>query len=314
MYTKRFKPKRKIRANTNVETRKLYENISRKLGRPTFPMREWQPMREWKPMREWQPISRKRDWRVDSPVRITLGICIMCHGNIGYRGEHPIIDIPVGVTLIKKNLGGCGNPSYGLYQLTDYLQGIPVSRWYGTKVSRPVDISDRVKRYVDDSTMSTLTHFDTCIDVPAYNAFVSTKISNPFPSCEIFYGPQLYSKLYSFKPYLSEKQNYTYTNNYIMFNYLSPSGFYKSINIVTCTQDDLNDFFQTMDHPITIQFMKLKQERQSSEKFKLTTEDIFALIEHARDELGITHVNMLDLSCNTSSIKKPFRRNPKVGY
>ena len=304
MYTKRVKPKRKIYANTNVDTRKLYESISRKLGRPTLPIRDWQPMRDW------QPISRKRDWRLDPPVR-TLGICIMCHGNIGYRGEHPIIDSPVGVTLIKKNLGGCGNQSYGLYQLTEYLQGVPVSPWHGTKLSRPVDISDRVKRYVDDYTMTTLTHFDTCIDVPSYNAFVSTKISNPFPSCEIFYGPRFYSKLYSFKPYVSEKQNYTYTNNYIMFKYLSPSGFYKSINIVTCTQDDLNDFFQTMNHPITTAFMQLKQER-SQGIFKLTTEDIFALIEYARDTIGITHVNMLDLSCNT--FKNTFPRNPEVGY
>jgi hypothetical protein len=306
MYTKRFKPKRKIRANTNVDTRKLYENISRKLGRPTL------PMRDWKPMRDWQPISRKRDWRVENPVR-TLGICIMCHGNIGYRGAHPIVDIPVGVTLIKKNLGGCGNQSYGLYKLTDYLQGTTAkSGWHGTKFSRPVDISDRVKRYVDDSTMTTLSHFDRCIDTPSYNAFVSTKISNPSPSCETFHGPRFYSKLYSFKPYLSEKKNYTYTNNYIMFNYLSPLGFYKSINIVTCTQDDLNDFFQTMDAPSTTNFMQLKQQRQRSEKFKLTTEDIFALIEYARDTIGITHVNMLDLSCNTSI--KPFRRNPDVGY
>ena len=254
MYTKRFKPKRKIRANTNVATRKLYENISRKLGRPTLPMREWQPMRDW------QPISRKRDWRVDSPVRITLGICIMCHGKIGYRGAHPIVDIPVGVTLIKKNLGGCGNQSYGLYKLTDYLQGTTAkSGWHGTRLSKPLDISDRVKRYVDDSTMSTLTHFDRCIDVPAYNAFVSTKISNPLPSCEIFYGPQLYSKVYSFKPYENETHTITYTNNYIMFKYLSPSGFYKTINIVTCTQDELNDFFKTMNNPITTNFLKDKE-------------------------------------------------------
>lgn len=303
MYTKRFK--RKIRPNTNVDTRKLYESISHKLGRTTF-----QPMRELKPMRDWKPMSQKRNWRLDrldSPVR-TLGICILCHGNIGYNGTHPIITIPDGITLIKKNLGGCGNPSYGLYKLTEHVKP-SANKWKGTTVSKPVDISDRVKEYVDVYTTTTLTHFDRCIDKQAYNEFASKKISNPSPSCEMFNGPQFYSKMYSFKPY--ESASYTYTNNYIMFKYLSPSGFYKSINIVTCTQDELNDFFQTMDAPITTEFMQMKKERMQK-KFKLTTENIFSLIEHARDTLGITHVNILDLSCNTFHTK--FTRNPDIGY
>ena len=201
--------------------------------------------------------------------------------------------------------------SFALYKLTEYAhQGPPpvANRWKGTKLGRPKDISDRVKLYVDDLTMTTLNHFDRCIDIPSYNAFVSTKISNPSPSCESFHGPQFYSKLYSFKPY--ENETITYTNNYIMFRYLSTSGFYKTINIVTCTQDDLNEFFQTMNAPSTTEFMRTIQER--SKLLKLTTENIFALIEHARDALGITNVNILDLSCNTSIHQ--FIRNPDIGY
>ena len=76
-------------------------------------------------------------------------------------------------------------------------------------------------------------------------------------------------------------------------------------------EDELNDFFQTMDAPITTEFMQMKKERMQK-KFKLTTENIFSLIEHARDTLGITHVNILDLSCNTFHTK--FTRNPDIGY
>ena len=305
MYTKRFKSKRNIRSNTNVATRKLYESISHKLGKPTFQVKPLKYMRDWQ-----QPIFHKRDWRLDNHVS-TLGICIMCHGNIGYNGKHPIVNVPDRVTLIKKNLGGCGNPSYGLYKLTDYYpRGTVLNGWEGTFLSKPTDISDKVKRYVDNYTTATLSHFDRCIDIPAYTKFESTRISNPSPSCEIFHGRQFYSKLYSFKPYESDK--YTYTNNYIMFTYLSPSGFYKSINIVTCTQHELNDFFQSMNAPSTTEFIQTKKDKIKRLKFKLTTEDIFALIEHARDSLGITNVNILDLSCNTSIT--PFIRDPSIGY
>ena len=292
MYSKSFK--RKIRANTNVLTRKLYDSISHKLGRPKF-------VKSSKYMRDWKPISRKRDWRLDPPVVFTLGICIMCHGNIGYKGKHPIVNVPDGITLVKKNLGGCGNPSFGLYKIKFGM--IPL-------VSKPTDISHKVKEYVNDSTLTTLTDFDRCVDKPSYDAFVSDKLSSPVPSCEIFHGPRFYSKLYSFKPYKSEY--YTYTNNYIMFTCLSSSGLYKSINIVTCTQHELNDFFETVNAPITTDFMKLKKDREKK-VIKLTTEDIFKLIEHARDgPLSITNVNILDLSCNTSI--NEFKRNPDIGY
>ena len=315
MYTKRFKPKRKIRANINVQTRKLYESISHKLGKPTF---QFNPsyMHNWSPISrksDWQPISRKRDWRLEVSPERTLGICIMCHGSIGYNKTHPIIDVPDGINLIKKNLGGCGNFSYGIYKIDFALKGSPavtnLFRWKDTKISKPIDISDKVKLHVNEYTLKTLTNFDSCIDKQSYDEFVSTKIENPFPSCEIFHGPRFYSKIYSFAPYKTEML--TYTNNYIMFTYLSPSGV-KSINIVTCTQDELNDFFETKDSPITTEFMKIKQDRIEKKVLKLTTENIFALIEHASESLGITNVNMLDLSCNT--FRKPFRRNSYVGY
>ena len=296
MYTKRFKPKR-IHSNVNVQTRKLYDSISHKLGKPTFQVKPPPYMRDWK------PISRKRDWRLDT-VR-NLGICIMCHGNIGYNSTHPILDIPDRVTIHKKNLGGCGNQSYGLYKLKEYVGTVNQVK----DTSKPINISHKVKQYVDDYTTATLTHFDRCIDKPSYNKFASVYIENPFPSCEMFHGPRFYSKLYTFKPY--ETKTITYTNNYIMFIYLHSSGLYKRINIVTCTQDELNDFFGDVDAPITTEFMKTKQDRIQKKRLTLSTEDIFKLIEHARDTLDITNVNILDLSCNTH---KPFRRNPDIGY
>lgn len=76
MYTKRFKPKRFKHANKfirepNLQTRKLYESISQKLGRPTFQVKP--PIY----MRDWKPVSRKRNWRLDefdsdSPTPRTL--------------------------------------------------------------------------------------------------------------------------------------------------------------------------------------------------------------------------------------------------
>ncbi len=324
MYTKRFKPKRvkhknKFIREPNLQTRKLYESISHKLGKPRFQVKPSPYMRDWK------PVSRKRNWRLDisdSPIPRTLGICIMCHGAIGYLGKTPIVDVPDGITLHKKNLGGCGEKSYGLYKIVEYPLTVKVVKnlWEGTKIKPPPpppqkDVSSTVEKYVNDCTRSTLTHFDSCIDIPSYKYFASKYIPDQSFSCQMFSGPQFYSKRYSFAPYTTEL--ITYTNNYIMFTYLSSTS-YKTINIVTCSQAELDDFFGTTKDPITIAFMKTKQERIDNSKkippinFKLTTEDIFELIKHAQQALDITNVNMLDLSCNEYS--GTFVRDPKIGF
>ena len=327
MSSKSFKPKRKIRPSINVptQTRKLYENISRiigkpitriigkpithVIGKPIFNAKTSRLMRSYNP----KPISYKRNWRLDeSPVIRTLGICMMCHGNIGYSKMHPIVDVPLGVTIHKKNIGSFGKCSYGLFKAKDYARYNPVSisKWQGSAVAPLKDISVAIQAYVADETLSTLTNFDKCVDKQRYDAFISA-YSEPESSCDFFEGQQFYSKMYSFKPF--ENKTITFNNNYIMFIYSPSPGIFKRVNLVTCTQEELDDFFGTTSS-VTSDFIKLKEERINGpvKRLKLTTENIFTLIEHARDTLQVADVNILDLSCNLYSGN--LVRDPRIGY
>lgn len=206
-----------------------------------------------------------------------LSIGIFSHGeilvdNYGIGIENR--NFPEKVTIHKQNLG-----SYGCISAVSHMTFL----------------------YFCYKTMNALTSLASCVDVGSFTTLVNQimmddqhkklkPLTSTEGSCQLFTDKKrFYEKKYTFDGNLK----------YIILSYYDvETNYYKCINIVNCSVDELSKFFKGGTKFI---------DQFSIPRKYVTTTDLFSFIDVARMKLNITHVNILDESCNV------MRATPRHG-
>lgn len=153
-----------------------------------------------------------------------------------------------------------------------------------------------------EKTKEAFLTLDKCVDPELYIETSTADVAGKHRSAKPFHSIEGICTLFTDESIYEEKHYIVKINdsNRIIMAYVNSQDYIEHIDLVSCTQVKLEDFFKSKDSKVTStcsDFITYSRDRVQQQT--ITTSRLYTLIALARDYLDIKQANIYDPSCNT---------------